>query len=78
MVTGGGYNTEYLVSHAFLEEAQQKLRPHRVWHVLPEREQEVRVIRSLISIARNNRKNKTQSKSVLSFNNLRKRLKQDS
>ncbi|XP_078312301.1 uncharacterized protein LOC111099612 isoform X1 [Crassostrea virginica] len=44
VVTGGGYNTEYLVSHAFLEEAQQKLRPHRVWHVLPEREQEDRTV----------------------------------
>ncbi|XP_062566077.1 uncharacterized protein LOC134228434 isoform X2 [Saccostrea cucullata] len=40
VVTGGGYNVEYLVSHAFQEETQQKLRPHQVWHVLPEQEKE--------------------------------------
>ncbi|XP_061171783.1 uncharacterized protein LOC133181268 [Saccostrea echinata] len=40
MVTGGGYNIEYMVSHAFLEETQQNLRPHKVWHVLPEQEKQ--------------------------------------
>lgn len=41
VVTGGGYNTEYLVSHAFLLETQKSLKSHRVWHVLPERDRKV-------------------------------------
>lgn len=41
VVTGGGYNTEYLVSHAFLQETQKSLKSHRVWHVLPERDRKV-------------------------------------
>lgn len=44
MVTGGGYNTEYLVGHAFLEETRRKLKPHQVWHVLPERDKGVGVL----------------------------------
>lgn len=42
VVTGGGYNTEYLVSHAFLQETQKSLKSHRVWHVLPERDRKDR------------------------------------
>lgn len=42
VVTGGGYNTEYLISHSFLEETRQSLKSHRVWHILPERDRKDR------------------------------------
>lgn len=60
VVTGGGYNTEYLISHSFLEETRQSLKSHRVWHVLPERDRKVERLDRKVEIEKGRDREKEQ------------------